>query len=271
MILKTPYSLTLLLALNWTLLNGQTLHAFIFSDNADQWMGRSCKIDAERMTQRLKEIERLDERLHLKTYYGQGDSLSFTDFKEKVKNAQVEPSDIMYFYFSGHGGVNYKNALQLQLNNGLTDISEIRKVLNTKNPRFKLIVTDCCNVFIPRTSTDRDIAELSIPPKNKKRDKEEESFTPSVPPPFYKKLFALDGHYEIHSSSPGQQSFSTPKDGSIFTKSFLAALNYCARYKRNINWEMVCEETQKNVDNTLMYTYRKCCQKIYSYSALAKP
>jgi hypothetical protein len=160
-----------------------------------------------------------------------------------LQKANITPEDTVLFYFSGHGYRTYsKDTMWPVLSFGHTqqgvDLYSVAKLIKSRNPRFALILADCCNNFIeqpyPNGGPTGGLWMHDNPPYAQG----------------YQSLFHNSkGMVVISSSRPGQFSYGC-EIGGFYTNYFLMSLNeelYCA----NPNWEHILQRASEYVRSTV--------------------
>ncbi|MDR2755527.1 MAG: caspase family protein, partial [Planctomycetaceae bacterium] len=67
-----------------------------------------------------------------------------------IRNLNVSPSDVVFFYYAGHGAINKQSnqpSEQHYLRFNTKNIiwrSELQKALQAKNAELTILITDCC-------------------------------------------------------------------------------------------------------------------------------
>lgn len=139
-----------------------TLHAFIVVDNTDKIIGQSVLVDLQTIQSELKKIAKesgltLDERLI------KGPGLSAARVKNAINTALIDNSDVVIFYYSGHGVSNSSSLSQwpeLFLHGGFLPLDNVLSLLQKKSPRFMLVIVDACNNISDATTTHRASVRL---------------------------------------------------------------------------------------------------------------
>ncbi|MBD5265920.1 MAG: caspase family protein [Bacteroides sp.] len=236
----------------------QTLHAIIFAntecpDPNDHGIGASVTGDYYRMKIEMSTIASFIG-YDLKTHYytGSQDQFCKESLDKVIDNLKCGPDDIVFFYYSGHGG---RSAAELtdfpQMNlvvdpyhSNLSDASanypiyNVMKRIEAKNPRLTIVIGDLCN----------SIAEWVAPkalPSDKSATKVEE-----YPVEFYRDLFLkFKGSLIAASSKPGQTS-AAYEDGGAFTIALMQVLQLMVAEKWEPSWTKLLEGT--------VYVTNKC-------------
>jgi hypothetical protein len=136
----------------------------------------------------------------------QGDDVSPTGVRNFINQLKVAPTENIFFYYCGHGGVDQKlGAFFMMGTEGNILRAEIRKLLIAKRARGVIFISDACTTF----------ADFE--------------FVPLAPAPafevFYDLIVATEGLVDIASSSTGQESWFS-KVGSVFTTAFQKNIVY---------------------------------------------
>ncbi len=146
---------------------------------------------------------------------------------QAIEACNVRPRDILWFYFSGHGGSDDQGHY-LALAKGKLPRKKLLQALQSKGAKLTLLITDCCNT--------RSDGYVYISPAFRPRD------VRSPTPLFRSLLLEQNGLVNINSSSPGESAFFTPHDpemknlpGSIFTKELIRWFD--RNRQRSANWE----------------------------------
>jgi hypothetical protein len=164
---------------------------------------------------------------------------------------EVGRDDVILFFYSGHGTHATGNAEdpwpQMCMNTGIESlfmpVISVDKLLANKQPKLRIILTDCCNVEDSRVSIKPKLAQLSGPTSLK-------DFNTSA----IKKLFLENkGKVIMTSSKLGQYSHSCNYNdfGSIFTNYVIEAFDGIGQ-EVSPTWEAYCKAVH---DMTLAYEF----------------
>lgn len=186
-----------------------TLHAVLLADTNDESIGKSVQIDLENVEKLLPSIEK-NTGLKITAQSISGHQLTRRNVTNALNQLSVEPNDVVIFYYSGHGGrMSSKKSKwpSLFIDGSLLDFDWIISTIERKNPRFFIAITDSCNNIL-------DYSSSRLPMIGKPK------------PESYQQLFLkYRGSVIASSSSPGEYSWGTPRDGGLFTRTFLDSLN----------------------------------------------
>lgn len=245
--------LALSVLLSVSSINSETFHAIIFANTdcpgdprnpGDQGIGPSVTGDYYRMKIEMTTISSFID-YELKTYYctGSQDDFSKSRLDEVLDNLQCAPNDIVFFYYSGHGSRSENETTDFpQMNlvvdpykTNLSDVAanypiyNVMKRIESKNPRFTIVVGDLCN------SVANWVNPKQIP-TDKAATKVEDA-----PITFYKDLFLkFKGSLIATSSKPGQTSAACA-DGGAFTLGLMQVLQLMVTNNIEPSWDTLLE------------------------------
>ena len=143
----------------------------------------------------------------------------------------VESDDVVVFYFTGLGG-NQLDAegqvFQLFQDGGKNETRlsrrAVRRALAPKEPRFVVLLTDCCNAFVPPLETPSVAAQVESAQAFAEAQAPESDGPKKVSPIVQKLFFESNGRFDVTASQLGQYSFADAADvrGSIATNAWLS-------------------------------------------------
>ncbi len=220
----------------------QTLHAIVFADTFDERIGESVFQDYERMT---IEITNIAAALGYKqkNYFYRDYDYNIDKLAETLDNLQCNANDIVFFYVSSHGGrAENDNSRfpRIQLNNYLISITKIDEAIAQKNPKFRIVMADCCNT-VGNFCSDGGVLE----------DSSQISQTVAIN---YKTLFAQKGNILMSGSSPSETAVGT-QEGGIFTSCFLYELGKTvAGISDAITWDDIFEKVKQKTKQQANHT-----------------
>jgi len=208
--------------------SGAILHAIIAADTDDEMVGKSVEIDLENVESLLLSIQD-NTGLRLQTRSISGNELSRNKVIEALNQLSVGPSDVVIFYYSGHG-VNFNKGSKwpsLVLAGRFLDLDEVKARIKAKNPRFLMVFADACNNLVQVISSVRGTRGM---PRAKN----------------YRDLFLnYRGDIMASSSIPGQKSWGSHGGGGFFTQAFLNQLNEELASASIPSWQAIMERAKK--------------------------
>ncbi|GAA4825903.1 caspase family protein [Algivirga pacifica] len=238
---QLPLLYFLFLLLSATTLKAQTFHAIMFADTADPSIGSSCLTDYERMEVEFATIANANG-MKIKRYFHEGTSFTKETIQKVLKEELAcGPNDVVYFYYTGHGARSADDQSkwpQLSLGLRKTNASHyplafVNDLIKEKNPKFSIVMADCCNEVIKGLSVKKARGGVSIV------EDIDESFD------VYENLFLLPkGNIIVTSSSPGEQALGNDK-GGIYTNSFLEALQKSVIMATPVTWDGLMNDAKK--------------------------
>lgn len=217
------------------------LHFITLADTLDTSIGTQEDLDhARSWAQDIAD----NTGLRLVFYELSGHNLTADRTRSLLSNLQVASDDVVYFYYSGHGGnPGYSIWPTLYYTNttGLGDevsFDEVVQTLRPKNPRLLIVLTDCCNNYMW-----------------------DSGYPVSRPLPFgsadrqsFRHLFLdFQGTILITSSSPGEYGFGATGWGGVFSYSFMDSFYYLARSGQMVTWEtLLTRATEETARETAL-------------------
>jgi hypothetical protein len=219
----------------------QTLHALIFADtNSGGKVGESVMNDYNSINDEIANIQTATG-LTLNPLYFNEDACDKETLLGTLKGLKCQPNDVVIFYYSGHGGRAKEDASvfpQLVFDNTDTQAYPLYKIdeaIESKRPRFRLIIADCCN------SDDPGMSVKSVLTKGK-------SIVSKANINVYKELFLnTKGSVVIASSKAGQTSGICEVDGMLrgtFTVCLENELEKLLSGNGQAKWKSLLENTQ---------------------------
>lgn len=146
-----------------------------------------------------------------------------------LKNINAGENDILFFYFSGHGGLieGSKNVMFTREGDYI-ERHEIENIFSAVNARFKIVISDACSNSIDGVPVFRRFAT---------HDSYDGRFDN-----IYKELFyKYKGLLSVSASSPGEYAWSDDYDGGYFTHNFFKELLII---KPNPEWNKLFESSK---------------------------
>lgn len=221
-----------------------TFHSIIFAETDDAQIGKSVFQDYDKMLVELANMASAND-MTLKEYH-YTDAQSSKDNVLKVLNGlQIGSQDVVFFYYSGHGARAASDATKFpQIMLGHSDseflsLSNIDKMIQTKNPKLRIVMADCCN-SIAQGLSPKNLSGGITHLKNNTTEN-------------YKNLFSrLSGNIITCSSSVGETS-AAPADGGAFTTAFLTELQKVL-LSPQATWQVLLENTKVATFNRARHT-----------------
>lgn len=220
-----------------------TFHLLIVADVEDASIGQSVAVDVDRVRREFETIaDHLNEELNIEILMGEDFSKDVV--LEVVEELEVEADDVVVFYYSGHGF--HSSAQQTVLPIFHMDqplkSTDVAHQIYEKNPRFSLILSDCCNSYMswdrePQTKGPAAYGEASslAVSADSKGD-------------LFKKLFMeTEGMLIMTGSATGEYSFCNAYDGGYFTHYLFSALHEPTELKANTSWSSLFNSAAKRV------------------------
>ena len=226
------------LILCFTSASGQTFYGLLVTSTNDEIIGRSVRNDLNMMTGEMTAISTsLGMQFELRQC--SEDDFSLQRLQRTLNQLNCGKDDIIFFYYSGHGARAVSDnseypQLALCYGGGCSDndffpLHKVNDAIKAKNPRFSIVMADCCNSILAGLSA-KQLSGSSTELKNSTIES-------------YKTLFAKNkGNIIVSSSRAGETSAATPA-GGLFTINFLHALQE-AVFSSDPKWSSVLESAK---------------------------
>lgn len=230
--------------------SAQTFHAIIACNTTDAKIGPGMVSDMNHMNNMVQTIQAmLDCESDLMVFDGK--TCTKANITNYINNLEVGRDDVILFFYSGHGTHAARNAEdpwpQMCMNTSIESlfmpVMSVDKLLANKQPKLRIILTDCCNVEDSRVSVKPKLTQLSGPTSLKDFN------TDAI-----KKLFLGNkGKVMMTSSKLGQYSHSCNyyDIGSIFTNYVIEAFDEIGQ-GISPTWEAYCKAVH---DMTLAHEF----------------
>ena len=204
-----------------------TLHTIFVIDTNDTNIGDMVARDLGLMEAEVNRIVS-NTGLRLNKQVFKGGNFKPGQVGNAIKGLQVGADDVILFYYSGHGfrtgNKRYKWPYHYFHSDNPVDFAWVIQALQAKGARLTVALTDACNNVVNIRVTEDPTMRAKA------------SFAEG-----YKFLFlGSKGFVSATSSIPGETSTATA-DGSLFTLSFLKALQ-AEVIKHNPSWDVLMAE-----------------------------
>lgn len=232
---------------------GQTFHAIIFANTQNSGIGESVAVDLKRMGLEMTTIAKsIGYTLKKYYYYGAQENFNRNNLETVLTNLSCAPNDIVFFYYSGHGGraMNEKtdfpemclfvNDENFKSNAQLYPLHDVYSRIRKKHPRLTIVMGDLCNTIWEGFYRNENAASKGATILSKG--------TCDV----YKNLFLnAQGGLIAASSEPKytsgcyvfKENGNWYNAGGYLTHSFLCALQYFVSQSKNVSWNSLMDNT----------------------------
>jgi len=207
-------------------------HTIFAADTLDSNIGSSVQADLNKLNEFAQHIVQSTGMVQ-DSIILTGESLTKEAVIEAVKKLSVNPQDVIYFHFSGHG-VNLQTGSKwpalVTKGKQLVEFDWIVTALKQKKPRLLIAMADACNNY----PTVRGLARSLV-----------------IEPIKQSKLFAdYKGYIVGSAASPGEWA-QGKVDGGFLTLSFLESMYESEQTTQGVSaqgtstWKSVIENTSK--------------------------
>lgn len=141
-----------------------------------------------------------------------GKEATLTNVNKAISSLSCGPNDILFFYFSGHGGMRGGKRTILFLRNEDDELyrDELENKFTNKQAKFKIIITDACSSPVDGIRFSSRSYKAKGSANNPQIDA------------IYRKLFTgYTGMMSISASSPDEYAWSDDETGGYFTNYFI--------------------------------------------------
>lgn len=232
----------------------------VVASTHDEEIGPACLVDARKMIQTFSDVaEFLGIRKIIDSVFG--DNYNRVTIKKAIDRINPSPSDIVVFYYSGHGFTNpaipskkypFLDVLDPRIKprpnprDSALNIEDIYETIKRKGARLNLVISDCCNDRIEQKNI------VGIPPPQHRSTGLKWNWTN------VKTLFMNPRKTSllITSANKGERATSKNSFGSFYTYYFLSSLTtYVGPDKINPWWIQVLADAQRQTINKANHMY----------------
>lgn len=224
-----------------TTAKAQTLHAIIACNTTDRSIGESMKRDMENMSNAIQ-IIMANFEYDFEMQQFDGTTCTKANITKYINDMEVGRDDIVFFFYGGHGTHAFNNAddpwPQMCMNTNIESlfmpVASVDKLIADKQPKLRIILTNCCN---------KEQNGVSIKPLY--AQSEGPTTLSGYDPEAFRKLFLESkGKVMMTSSKLGQYSWCG-EYGGLFTNYLLDVLDAVGMNKITPTWNAVCKTTQE--------------------------
>jgi len=139
----------------------------------------------------------------------QGTKATKANILSTINTLQSGSNDVIFYYFSGHGLMEKGKTYMLTADEQNLGRAEVESIINAKNARLKMLITDACSNAVDGMTASRSI--------NKSGQKIESGAFDEI----YRDLFlGYQGMMHLSASTEGELAWSNDNFGGFFTYHF---------------------------------------------------
>ena len=247
------FVLLVLLSCYQVAVQAQKLHVVVFCDTNDESIGENKESERKLTMNEMQTIAGYLESYGYDSEFTEcfGNNCNKRNLLQVVNGLQVEPEDVVFFYYGGHGSHAENDAgdsfpqmcLGEDYEENWVPVTLVKNIIQKKNPRLAVILTGCCNKETRGVSIKSVVAEGG-----------DYTYESLVNKEAYKKMFLEStGVVMMTSSRLGQYSYSG-KEGGIFCLCFWATMEYIGENGLAPDWNTLCETVKQTVSRTPITT-----------------
>ncbi len=172
-------------------------------------IAQSVRFDLATMTRLLDILEKRNI-VNVERTLLQGRKATLKNINATLNALNAGPNDVVWFYFSGHGGMeNGKTFLSTSDEKDLPR-STLQNILNAKPARLKILMTDACSNDVNGGAVSRSLSRNTSPAQEGRFDA------------VYRDLFSrYTGMLHMSGSTEGEYAWSDDDMGGHFTHYFI--------------------------------------------------
>ncbi len=172
-------------------------------------IAQSVRVDMGTVTQMLNTLEKRNIVKVEKTIL-QGSKATLANIRSAMRNLNAGSDDIIFFYFSGHGGMEKGKTFLFSADEQNLQRSEIEAAFKAQTARLKMIVTDACSNSIDGLAATRSLSKSNT------------DIDAGIHDNIYKDLFLNHkGMMHLSASTEGEYAWSNDNFGGFFTYHFI--------------------------------------------------
>ena len=227
-------------------ISAQTFHMIIFADTNDRKIGESTAVDAYNMADVGAVISSaIGMENNTNQLYYIGKDCSTANLMRVLNDIKISKDDIVFFYYSGHGTRSTKDSSKYpqmcmtvnQTEDKFVPLESVDKALAKKNPRFRIVMADCCNSVAEFVTAKENLPQMDLGATQISR----------AAVSYYKELFCNHtGNIICSASSAGEVAWCLPKAGygGLFTEYFINLLDVASGEKKLAQWPIIMSKTK---------------------------
>jgi hypothetical protein len=168
-------------------------------------IAQSLRVDLGTMSQMLDILENRKIAKVEKTVL-QGTKATMANIVDVLTSLKCGNDDVILYYFSGHGLMEKGKTFMLTADEKNLGREEVATLINSKNARLNMLISDCCSNSIDGLAATRSISRSGQKIEAGEYDK------------IYKDLFlGYEGTMHLSAASEGEFAYSNNDYGGFFT------------------------------------------------------
>ena len=223
--------------------DAQAVHALLVIMDDDPSIGKSVDVDRQHIKKLLNSVQNEICDVETTILLSSKDTATHDGILRWVQNINVATNDVVFIYYSGHGGMNSEGKTFLVTEGKFLYRSDLVNALeHARLPRLTLLITDCCSSLVesnlePMLQSSRSGARPTQQVLNN--------------------LFLEHrGFLHLTSASEGQYAWGNSATGGWFTMGLINAMKNDPDKNRDsfLSWKEVFVTTRENTENTFRRT-----------------
>ena len=223
------------------------LHLIMVANTRVSDIGASCENDKNKV---VREFENISDALGipLEQHLVIEDRYSKEILMQTIRTINANKNDIIVFIYTGHGfrwqnqvseypmiDLTYSNYQQVDEETSM-NLDEVHDLLIKKGARLTLVLGDCCNSSVGRSSRAGASSLASRPNERSRMDRLRTLF------------LEMEGHIIAAAAQPDETACGNAQTGGYFLNSFFSALHKETSYlyEEEPSWNAIFERTMEN-------------------------
>lgn len=198
----------------------QTVHTLLVIMDDDEKLGRGMQVNQEKVEGLLRQVRRVYD-VDTDVYLSSRGETTPRNVLRWVQDLRPARDDVVFIYYGGHGGMVSRTDRRtyLYLTNGELYRTDLEAAVKSHSCRLKIIVTDACSSYpVDQSQAQSRLQAYGV------------ATVPSRQNTMIENLFGQhEGLLHVNGASEGQYGWSSTHrsgQGSFFTRSFIAAMDY---------------------------------------------
>lgn len=223
------------------------LHLIMVANTRVSDIGASCENDKNKV---VREFENISEALGipLEQHLVVGDEYGKSSLTTTFNELKPGSNDIVVFVYTGHGfrwenqqseypmiDLTYSQYQRVEENTSMS-LEEIYQRLSAKGARLTMVLGDCCNSSVGRTSRSGSASLASRPNERSRLDRLRSLF------------METSGQVIAAAAQPNETACGNAQSGGYFINSFFGALHKETSYlyEENPSWDAIFSRTMES-------------------------
>lgn len=223
-----------------------TLHALLIGDSHDDELGEAIIEDLNRMHKAIKKISNITG-LDKNEIRLMGNKATRQQVVETLELLKIASDDVVIVYFTMHGYRSKNKSsrwpdLFFGVDNAGVDLNYFSAIVEEKNPRLLIVLADCCNAYVSP-------GEISSTWRKKNISRSKSLRRKAIASNYQRLFLNTCGTIIASGSQPGEPSYGSDEEGSLFTLAFVEVLEEAVNDEDRASWQSIFDEIEEYIEN----------------------